>query len=344
MNRAIFALLSVWLGLAAGCKSSDDSRDDGSGIGGDGSGDGSAGDGSGSDDGSGDTGGGSGDDGTGDDGGGPKFDVGDTSTDDGTGPEDSDNDGIPDDDDPFPDDQDQPGTAASNTVYAHSSSALYTMHVETYDINEVGSFQWPADGGGHQMTDIAIDRYGVLYGLTFDRAYICNPLSAECFLFATLPEEFNGMTLVPAGTIDPEKDAIIGISNTGGWYHLQLSGGALNPVLVGMYGGTYQSSGDAFSIEEVGTYASTTLVDWMTDEDKIVVVDPTTGAVTSEITTVTGYTRIWGLAGWHEKIFAFDETGDVLLVDPSDGAVTLLDATGIMWWGAGVRTAIGPPG
>jgi hypothetical protein len=59
---------------------------------------------------------------------------------------------------------------------------------------------------------------------------------------------------------------------------------------------------------------------------------------------MAGYTRIWGLAGWHEKIFAFDETGDVLHVDPSDGATTLLEATGIMWWGAGVRTAIGPPG
>ena len=152
------------------------------------------------------------------------------------------------------------------------------------------------------------------------------------------------MTLVPAGTIDPDRDAIIGISNTGGWYHLQLAGGALDPTLVGNYGGTYQSSGDAFSIEEVGTYASTTLVDWMTDEDKIVVVDPTSGAVTSEITTMAGYTRIWGLAGWHEKIFAFDESGDVLHVDPSDGAVTLLEATGIAWWGAGVRTAIPPPG
>jgi hypothetical protein len=142
--------------------------------------------------------------------------------------------------------------------------------------------------------------------------------------------------MVPAGTVLPNKDALIGISNAGGWYHMQLQGGAINPVLLGDYGGTYESSGDAFSIVGVGTYAT---VDGFPD-DIVIEVDPADGTALGEIGTVTGYQYTYGLAGWEDAIFAFDESGDVLLVDPASGNVTPIQNTNNAWWGAGVRTVL----
>jgi hypothetical protein len=271
---------------------------------------------------------------------GPSFDLGSP----GGSDDDSDGDGIPDDDDPFPDKPNQPGVALGNTVYAHSSNALYTMHVESYALEMVGAFQWPNDGGGHQMTDIAIDEHGVLYGLSFDRAYVCNPTSAKCFELATLPTEFNGLTVVPVGTVLADDEAIVGISNDGSWYHLQLEGMAILPAELGSYGGGHLSSGDAFSIAGVGTYASTTTADWQNDTDEIVQLDPATGEIEAVVGSTTGHTRIWGLAGWHDRIFAFDETGAVLRIDPVTGTVDVLAEEDVAWWGAGVRTVIPPAG
>lgn len=271
---------------------------------------------------------------------GPLFDLGSP----GGSEDDSDGDGIPDDDDPFPDKPNQPGVALGNTVYAHTAGALYTMHVETYEIDIVGQFNWPDDGGGHQMTDIAIDEHGVLYGLSFDRAYVCNPTTAKCFEFATLPTQFNGLTVVPVGTVLADDEAIVGISNDGGWYHLQLDGMEIQPVELGSYGGAYKSSGDAFSIAGVGTYASTTVADWQNDIDEIVQLDPASGEILAVVGPATGHTRIWGLAGWHDRIFAFDENGAVLGIDPATGSVELLADEGVAWWGAGVRTVIPPQG
>ena len=117
-------------------------------------------------------------------------------------------------------------------------------------------FQWPNDGGGHQMTDVGIDRNGVLYGVTFDRGYVCHPQTAQCWNLGTLPGTYNGLTWIPAGTLDPNKDSLIGISNPGAWTHLKINMGMIMSMVLGSYGPGYSSAGDAFSIEGVGTFAA----------------------------------------------------------------------------------------
>jgi hypothetical protein len=108
--------------------------------------------------------------------------------------------------------------------------------------------------------------------------------------------------------------------------------------VLGGYGGGYTSSGDAFSIFGVGTYAS---VDAPGQPDDVIVeVDPITGAVQGEVATVTGYSSIYGLAGWQGSIFAFDASGAVLRIDPATGDVALLQATPHSWWGAAVVTVL----
>jgi len=248
---------------------------------------------------------------------------------------DTDNDGVPDISDPFPGDGTKPVTGLANTVYAHTSTTLFTMDVTSYAITTVGAFH--GSGYSGQMTDIAIDRYGVLYGVTFNNLYVCDATTAECFELASLPQSFNGLTLVPRGTIDPVQDALVGIANTGDWYRVTLTGAQQAQLTgIGAYGSGYTSAGDAFSISGVGTFASVNVPGQVWNA--IVRVEPTNGTALSELGTLTGYSEVWGLAGWQGAIFAFDAGGDVLLIDPNTAAVQVIQQTSNAWWGAGVTT------
>jgi hypothetical protein len=250
---------------------------------------------------------------------------------------DLDDDELPDDEDPFPNDPNLPGVVAQGVVYAHTADTLFTLDVEDYTITEVGAFTFPAGSPG-SVTDIAIDQWGVLYAITFDDLHACNPATAQCYGLADLPSQSNGATFVPPGTLDATDDTLIGIAITGDWRQMQLAGGVVSQMVLGGYGGGYTSSGDAFSIFGVGTYAS---VDAPGQPDDVIVeVDPITGAVQGEVATVTGYSSIYGLAGWQGSIFAFDASGAVLRIDPATGDVTLLQATPHSWWGAAVVTVL----
>ena len=76
------------------------------------------------------------------------------------------------------------------------------------------------------------------------------------------------------------------------------------------------------------------------DATIIVSVDPKTGAVQEELAVLQGYPNIYGLAGWDGLILAFDESGDVIKIDPLTKEVTPLGNKGVSWWGAGVVTVL----
>lgn len=253
-------------------------------------------------------------------------------------PPDSDNDGVPDEGDLFPNDPNKPGMASMGKVYAHTSSELFVMDVKDYIITKIGTFKagsWSVS----DMTDIAIDRYGVLFAISFSTLYTCHPGTAACTELGDLPTSFNGLTMVPKGVLDPERDVLIGISNAGEWYRLTVVGGTVQKSLLGSYGGGFSSSGDAYSIKNVGTFASVN--SGMFGDDQLVALDPATGKATSPaICTISGYSEVFGLAGWTGKAFAFDSSGDVLVIDTATGAVSVAAHTEYSWWGAGVRTEI----
>lgn len=255
---------------------------------------------------------------------------------------DTDLDGVPDSADPAPEDPEFPGTVVADAVYAHTKDALYVMNVKTYQLDKVGDFQWTDDGGNHMVTDIGVDRYGVLYAVTFEDVYVCSPINAGCLWVGGQPQGdyFNGMTLVPQGYLDPYVDTLVAISEDGGWYRLTLAGGQFSAFKLGEYGAPYSSSGDAYSIEGVGTFAAVHKEG--AAQDFLVQVNPSNGQIMAEIGPIGDYTGIFGLAGWAAKAFAFDKAGDVILVDTTTGQVELLHETGLSWWGAGVRTVLGP--
>ncbi|MFO0744474.1 MAG: hypothetical protein U1F43_02225 [Myxococcota bacterium] len=256
---------------------------------------------------------------------------------------DTDLDGVPDHDDLWPDDPERPGTVAESTVYANTWAELYRLGVKTHPIELQCAFEFPDDGGTHGMTDIAVDRWGVLYGITFDRLYVIHPRTCECTWLANLDGAWNGLTFLPRGTLDPDDDVLVGLTVGGAWFRLDIADGVAVSTLLGSLGEGRGSSGDAFSVVELGTYAVADHGEGTVDE--LAVIDPTTGAIASVIGPIGHYTAIYGLAGWYEMAFAFDEDGDVLSIDTDTGAVDLIGhKPGVYWWGAGVKARIGPSG
>jgi hypothetical protein len=229
------------------------------------------------------------------------------------------------------------GLATMGRLYAHSSDRLYEWVPGPAAPKDLGAFQWPSDNLGHQMTDLAIDYDGRMYGISFDGIYRVNAQTAQCLNLATLSEQFNGLTVVPKGTVQASVETIVAISNAGGWYRVDVQGTKAKLTPLGSYGSGYSSAGDAYSIEGIGTFAA---VNSGFGGTMLVKVDPVTGKVVKEMGTIPG-DAIYGLAGLGNKAYAFDASGEIYVGDVTntDTFTSILPASkGAAWWGAGVTT------
>jgi hypothetical protein len=246
---------------------------------------------------------------------------------------DTDSDTIPDCDDPFPNDPDFPGIGRDDVIYAHTASELFTMDpAPPYTIASVGAFTF--DEFAADITDIALDEYGVLYAISFQNIFACDPATAACRHVAFLTDAFNGLTVLPTGTANPDAQTIVGIAGSGDWYAIDIGDQEAAIQMHGSYGMGLSNAGDVFSIENVGTYGAT-------DPAGVWACDPSNGAATTMVAPLTGYDCVWGLAGWDDAIYAFNCGGQIVQIDPMTGGTTEIAVAPHEWWGAGVRTAIG---
>jgi len=232
--------------------------------------------------------------------------------------------------DPFrPDATPPPENAA---VYAHSSSSLYRVDPDTLIVSEVAPFQWPS--GIDTMTDIAIDKDGNMYGISFDSVYAVNKDTAECTFLAGLTEQFNGLSFVPADTPDPsDEEILIGAANSGTVYQVDPATGETTQI--GAYGNGWGSSGDIVSVRG-HTYA--TVVEDLSATDKLARIDPANG-FQAEIIGDTGFQDIWGVGYWGDKVYGFTENSKFVLIDVDTGSATEIETSTVHWWGAGVTTS-----
>ena len=251
--------------------------------------------------------------------------------------QDSDQDGLPDTWDPAPNDPDWPGRALPDTVYAHTDSDLYALSVKGFQLNLVASFTFDVDGV-HRVTDIAFDRSGVLWAITFNTLWLCHPRTGECRSQGRLPfTNFNGLTFLPGSFFDTPRDVLVGIDIPGAWRTLILNNGEIESELLGMYPNE-TSSGDAFSIEGVGTFAAVKRPGL--SSDLIISVNPNQPREIEDVVVLEGYNKIYGLAGWRGALFAFDETGAVLHIDLETRQVNPIGRLEASWWGAGVSSVL----
>jgi hypothetical protein len=256
--------------------------------------------------------------------------------------DDLDDDGVPNMADRWPRDPRWPGRVSPESVYPHTATELYRFQVQSGAIELEGAFTF--DVGGGNITDIAIDQYGVLYAITSGELFICRPDDAQCRYLADLPGFSIGLTFVQPGVLGP-TDVMVG-TGAEDWYRLDVVGTQVVATTLGAFDddGT-TSSGDAFSIQGFGTFVSVNLHDDR-DVDTLVRVNPATGAIQETLLSFDDgedHDKVFGLAGWIDGfIYAFDENGDILRVTVQTGTYEVIQETGLAWWGAGVRTVVPP--
>jgi hypothetical protein len=223
-------------------------------------------------------------------------------------------------------------------VYAHTATTLFRVDPDTFAVTEVGDFGWPA--GSDTMTDLAIDKNGVMIGVSYDKVYRVDASTAACTLLSSnLQGMFNGLSFVPAtqvGGTDNDPDVLVGDRNTDGAI-FQIDPMTGSATQIGDMGGNWVSSGDLVSVKDFGTVA-TVKANGSLGTDTLVRLDPITFHATP-IGTDTGASDLWGIGFWKNKVFGFADSGDFVLIDTTTGAATPMSTSSDQWWGAAVTTA-----
>jgi hypothetical protein len=223
--------------------------------------------------------------------------------------------------------------AFDGKVYVHSYQRLYAVDPESLEVSLIAPFGWPGGPEADMMTDIAVDEDGDIYGISFGAVYAVDKDTAECTFLANLTgQEFNGLSFLPAGAIDPGAPEILVATGLAGtvWQIDPASGDATQ---IGAFGGAMESSGDIVSVAGFGTVATVkngSLLDYLAR------IDPVTGTAT--IIGNTGYADIWGVGFWGNKVFGFVATNQFVLIDTDTGVANYVSTGPENWTGAGVTT------
>jgi hypothetical protein len=223
-------------------------------------------------------------------------------------------------------------------VYAHSSSALYKVDPDTLAITKIGDFGW-GSVGSDVMTDIAIDKNGVMIGVSYDRVYKVDTNNAQTtMLSGNLGGTFNGLSFVPAtqigGVNTSTDDVLVGTRNSDGKvFRIDPMTGAATQT---GDKGSYVSCGDLVAVDGFGTM-QTLSNGFGSGGDSLARLAQTSFSA-APVGGGTGFQSIWGVAFWKNKVYGFTNYGEFLIIDPMTGAAMLVEQTDVNWWGAAVTT------
>jgi hypothetical protein len=223
-------------------------------------------------------------------------------------------------------------------VYGQSGTVLYALNPTTDAVKAVGLFI----GCDSDVIDIALDKDSHMYATTFGGVYTINTSNAACTLIASGTTYPNSLSFVPAGTLDPTEEALVGYQGSS-YVQIDTTSGAITNV--GSLGDTYTSSGDIVSVIGGGTYLTVTGGTDCTASDCLVEVNPATGALITNYGSVQ-HSAVYGLAFWAGNVYGFDSGGDLFRVGFPDAgglAITKIPIPnapiGLSFNGAGSTTA-----
>jgi hypothetical protein len=216
-------------------------------------------------------------------------------------------------------------------VYASSGDTLYLLDPNSKAVSVIGKFK----GGCSNMLDLAVDRVGTLYGVTTTALVTIDPQTAVC-TFKGGGSYPNSLSFVPQGTLDPDKEALVGYL---GSQYVRIDEKNGEVATIGELGEGLGSSGDLVSIIGVGTFLTAKGGDC---DDCIVQVDPVTGGLVKKIGKLP-WSDVYGLAYWGGVAYGFSVGGALFQIDLATAGTQQIDIPGappgLSFWGAGSSTA-----
>ncbi len=225
------------------------------------------------------------------------------------------------------------GTTATAEVFGQSATTLYKLDPVTKVVTTVGDFV-----GCDTVIDIALNKAGQMWATTSSAVDSVDPTTGKCTQIAAGSYP-NSLSFVPAGTLDPSVEALVGY-NGADYVRIDLTTGAVTDVgSLGNQG--YASSGDIVSVIGGGTYLTVTGGPENCG-DCIVEVNPATGALVKMIGAL-GHSSVFGLAYWGGSAYGFDAEGELFEIDLSNGVSTVIPIpnapSDLSFYGAGSTTS-----
>jgi hypothetical protein len=245
----------------------------------------------------------------------------------------------------------KPADPSRPGAYAHSGDTLYALELSGRKATKVGKFSCLT--GSEQVYDIAVDANGNVFATTTTHFISVDPQTAGCRIIGEAPaDEYpNSLSFVPAGTLDPSKEVLVGYG-----YH-EVQGIRDNYVRIDTTTGKmtfvgtlnlagadpeWESSGDLIALSNEGNKAYLTVTPRTgLGTDRLAEINPKTGQII-RIVGDTGQTQFFGLTYWAGKAYGFSGSGGIFSIELATGKASpanLAGADAQSWYGAGITTS-----
>ena len=225
-------------------------------------------------------------------------------------------------------------------VFGHSADTLYRLDPDTNAVTVVGPFE----GCQASIIDIALDAASQMYGVAYGSLYSIDRTTGHCMFIAN-GQYPTSLSFVPAGTVDPDREALVGFVDAQ-YIRIDEQTGAVTQL--GTLGGGLASSGDLVSVKGGGTYLTVTGPGCDTT-DCIIEIDPAGGTLVKNYGPLP-YDQVFGLAFWAGRAYGFARAGVLFAIDFGASDVTTMEipipaAPGnLEFFGAGSTTSAPPVG
>ncbi len=198
-------------------------------------------------------------------------------------------------------------------VFGHSALTLYRVDAKTKAVQTVGNMSC----GFSSVIDLAINKQGEIYATTSSSLVKVDKTTAKCTLIKSGDSYPNSLSFVPAGTVFPDKEALVGYQGST-YVVIDTVTGAITTK--GALTGGYTSSGDIVSVIGAGTYLTVKGKE-CNDNDCLVEVNPTTGDLIKKIGSAN-HADVFGLAYWANQLYGFTSEGQMFTYDLATNKTT----------------------
>ncbi|MEO6952273.1 MAG: hypothetical protein ABI321_10705 [Polyangia bacterium] len=215
------------------------------------------------------------------------------------------------------------------TIWAHTGTTLYTVDPSTFALTTIGDFNGPED-----MTDLAVTPDGKVYTVSRTGVYSVDQNTGEATTLATGISSSNvALTFRLDGKLLAADQAgnVIIIDTTNG-----------STTTLGKYSSnmSYDTAGDLVAVADGTMYGVSTKAPNISDKSNVLIKVNTSTAKATTVGSI-GFTGVFGTAYSGGRVLAFTKTGQIIQIDPSTGAGTLVAThTGTAFYGAGTSPLV----
>jgi hypothetical protein len=212
-------------------------------------------------------------------------------------------------------------------LYAASHQTLYELDVDMKTSKAVG----PIKPVGLNAVDVdGLALYGQqLLGISDGGGSLLKIDRMSGAITSSVPltpaGTWAGLTVIPAGDLEASPVVLAGTQADGKLYRIDVDTGAVS--MIGPFTGGYTFFTDLAWVHGAGLFA--TLTNGNCADVCFARINPTTGAATTF--RVNLGTNLYGMSGYRDRLWAFNNAGPVLSVDQTSGTMAIEVDSQIPW-------------